>query len=81
MNRAGFRDSLLVALALGAAYARDAVGYEYVPAPRSRKREGRPHRDGTFTRTGAVPRRRNAFIQRRRAEVAAALAREVSRGA
>jgi hypothetical protein len=65
---------LALAAAVGAGVPfRDAAGHEYSPAPGVRKREGRPHRNGTFTRTGAVPRRRNAFIQRKWAEALAML--------
>lgn len=59
--------AVLAAAAMAVPYT-DAAGRQYVPAPRGRKREERPHRNGTFTRTGAVARRRNAWIQRQRAE-------------
>ncbi len=76
---------LAMAAALGAGVPfDDAMGHEYRPCPPSRKREGRPHRDGTFTRTGAVPRRRHAFIRAQAAkqrEWDKILARDVSGGA
>lgn len=74
---------LALAAAVGAGVPfKDAMGHEYHPMPGARKREGRAHRDGTFTRTGAVPRRRNAWIQRQRAQeraMDAEFARAVSR--
>ena len=56
---------LAMAAALGAGVPfHDEAGHEYIPAPRSQKREGRPHRNGVFTRTGAVPRQGHAFMRR-----------------
>jgi len=56
---------LALAAAVGAGVPfKDAVGHEYHPMPGARKREGRPHRNGTFTRTGAVPRRGHAWLRR-----------------
>jgi hypothetical protein len=56
---------LALAAAVGAGVPfKDAMGHEYHPMPGARKREGRAHRDGTFTRTGAVPRARHAFMRR-----------------
>ena len=56
---------LALAAAVGAGVPfKDAMGHEYHPMPGARKREGRAHRDGTFTRTGAVPCARHAFMRR-----------------
>ena len=55
---------LALAAAVGAGVPfRDEAGHEYAPCPGA-KRPGRPHRNGTFTRTGAVPRSGHAFMRR-----------------
>lgn len=56
---------LALAAAVGAGVPfKDAMGHEYLPCgPGPKVPPGRAHRDGTFTRTGAVPRRRHAFIR------------------
>ncbi len=63
---AAYKSAALLALAaaVGAGVPfRDEAGHEYHPMPGARKPEGRAHRSGTFTRTGAVPRERHAFIR------------------
>ena len=57
---------LAMAAALGAGVPfHDEAGHEYIPAPRSQKREGRAHRNGTFTRQSARARAGHAFMRRR----------------
>ncbi len=62
-----YKSAALLALAAAVSAGvpfRDEAGHEYLPCgPGPKVPPGRPHRDGTFTRTGAVPRRRHAFIR------------------
>lgn len=61
-----FKSTALLALAaaVGAGVPfKDAMGHEYHPMPGAKK-PGRAHRNGTFTRTGAVPRRGHAWLRR-----------------
>ena len=56
---------LALAAAVGAGVPfRDEAGHEYAPCPGGTKREGRPHRNGTYTRQSRSSRRCHAFMRR-----------------